>query len=184
MFVIAVIIIIGLVASGALLFFLALPEMWNFLVVSQPPRHADVIIVLSGDTGRAEYGIQLYQEGYADTMLFAGGAAQSMRREAIDMGVPEDHILLDRRSHSTFENAENSASIMQEQGLTTAILVTSAYHTRRAGIIFSGFIPEADLTVCAVPTTTTGKDWWRNSRTADYVILEYLKLVWHYLFER
>ena len=182
---VAISILLVLVLFLTLVFCFVLPNMWNFLVVNEQPKASDVIIVLSGDTGRLEYGVKLFQQGYADRLLCTGGGARAMQREAIAMGIPEDDILVERRSHSTFENATNSWQMMQEQGLKTAIVVTSAYHTRRASIIFGQFIPKQDLTVCAVPDTTwTSGNWWKDRAMASTVVSEYLKLVYHYLFER
>lgn len=180
--VISIILVLSII--WLLLFRLIIPGMWKFLVVDEMPEQSDVIIVLSGDTGRVEYGVELYQSGYADNILFAGGAAQSMKQQAISLGLNEGHILLDRKSHTTFENARNSAMIMEAQKLKSAIIVTSAYHTKRAGIIFSQFIPRSDLTICSVPDNSSAKDWWKDSYLATVVILEYLKLIWHYLFEK
>ena len=108
--------------------------MWDFLVVDEVPQRSDVIIVLSGDKGRVEYGIELYKQGYADFILLSGGVeAKSMERTALSEGVAEDHILLDSKSGTTYENACNSTDIMQSHNLRSAIIVTSAYHTRRVG---------------------------------------------------
>jgi len=176
-----IIVLAGLLISWLLIFRLALPSMWNFLLVDETPRFSDVIIVLSGDTGRAEYGIELYKSGYAKNILFAGGAAQSMKRQAMSAGIEEDRILLDRKSGTTYENARNCAAIMQAREVKSAIVVTSGYHTKRASIIFAQFFARSDLTICAVPTPG---DWWKDGNMAKAVILEYLKLAWHFLFER
>lgn len=177
-------ILLGLFLGWLLVFRLVLPGMWNFLLVDESPRPSDVIIVLSGDTGRLEYGIELYQLGYANNILFAGGAAQSMKRQAISMGITESQILTDRASHSTFQNARNSAMIMQDHELQSAIIVTSGYHTKRASIIFSQFLPRSELTICAVPDGATSHNWWKDGHTVTAVVLEYLKFIWHILFER
>jgi len=180
----ALLIVFAVSVVSFLSFRLLLPAMWNFLVINEPSKRSDVIIVLSGDAGRGQYGVTLYQQGYADKLLFSGGAAQNMRREALAAGIADSHILVDRKSHTTFENAGNSAAIMREQGLESALVVTSAYHTRRSSIIFAQFIPRANLTICAVPTSSNADNWWQDRQVATSVIFEYLKLVYHYFFER
>jgi len=163
---------------------LILPGIWNFLLLDEEPRQSDVIIVLSGDTGRFEYGLDLYKKRYSDYILFAGGAAPSMRRQALSSGIEEDHILLDSRSNSTFENARNSVAIMRDNNLKYAIVVTSGYHTKRASVIFGDFLPRSDLTICAIPGGPTRDNWWKDKETIMAVVSEYLKLIYHYLFER
>lgn len=178
-----IILAFGSLCIWLMIFKLILPGIWNFLIVDEAPKPSDVIIVLSGDEGRFEYGLELYQADYAEYILFAGGAAQSMGRLAVAAGIDAAHILLDRKSNSTFENAQNSLEIMQANKLGTAIIVTSKYHTKRTSLIFSRFIPRSDLTICAVPDGSTPENWWKNRRTATLVVLEYFKLVWHFLFE-
>jgi uncharacterized SAM-binding protein YcdF (DUF218 family) len=159
--------------------------IWNFLVVDEKPRPADVIIVISGAPGRVEHGVSLFQQGYADKILFSGGGARNMGRQAMSLGVPADHILLETRSYTTFTNAKYSLEVMQDQGLKSAILVTSSFHTRRASIIFHEFFKGLELTVSAAPyDSVNASNWWKNRDAVMFVVSEYLKLVYHYLFER
>ena len=159
--------------------------MWNFLIVNEEPKPADVIIVLSGGEDRVEHGVALYQQDYADKILFTGVGSRSMYRQALSLGITEDDILLEERSRTTFENAKYSIEIMRAQGFQSAIIVTSPTHTRRASIIFTQFFEGVDLTICSVPydSSIAGK-WWKDRSTATAVITEYLKLVFHYLLER
>jgi uncharacterized SAM-binding protein YcdF (DUF218 family) len=159
--------------------------LWNFLVVNQEPKHSDVIIVLSGDTGRVEYGVELFHSGIADRILFTGGnETEGMISLARSLGVPPDAILIDNLSHTTFDNAENTADVMRIKGFKSAVAVTSAYHTRRAGIMLERFFKGFDLTVCAVPyDNSLSLNWWKSPTTAEKVIAEYLKLAYYYLFQ-
>ena len=54
----------------------------------------------------------------------------------IDLGVPEDQILVETRSINTTQNARYSAEILREHGFTQPILVTSAFHMKRAVLNF------------------------------------------------
>ena len=162
-----------------------LEKMWDFLVVDEEPKPADVIIVISGSEDRVPYGVELYQLGYADTLLLSGGSAQNLKKQALSLGVPEDHILLESKSNTTFGNAKYSSEIVRDQGFTSAILVTSPFHTRRAGMFFKQFFEGVDLTVCSVPyDPSLANSWWKDERISTYVVAEYMKFVWHYLFER
>ena len=159
--------------------------MWNFLIVNEEPKPADVIIVLSGGEDRVEHGVRLYQQDYADKLLFTGVGSRSMYRQALSLGITEDDILLEERSRTTFENAKYSVEIVRAQGFQSAIIVTSPTHTRRSSIIFAEFFEGVDLTVCSVPYDLSIADkWWKDRGTTRDVTSEYLKLLWHYLFER
>ncbi len=69
---------------------------------------------------------------YEDT----GAEAKIARRILIDLGVPESKILVETQSINTTQNARYSAEILRAQGLTQPILVTSAFHMKRAVLNF------------------------------------------------
>jgi len=108
---------------------------------------ADAIVAVSGgDTlARTDEAIKLYQNGWAPKLIFSGAAedksgpsnAAVMRREALAAGVPEQNILVEEYSMTTKQNAENTQSLFQQNGIKSVILVTSGYHERRAGLEFS-----------------------------------------------
>ena len=58
--------------------------------------------------------------------------ASAMEEYFLRRGVPEKDIILEDKSRSTMENLVFSAKIMQENGLDSAIIVTSDYHAERA----------------------------------------------------
>lgn len=110
-------------------------------------RKADAIIAVSGgDTSaRAAEAIRLYKQGWADTLIFSGAAqdktgpsnASAMRTLALDEGVPESAILTEDNSETTRQNAEQTKKLLQDNDIQTVILVTSAYHQRRASLEFN-----------------------------------------------
>ena len=154
----------------------------NLLIVNEEPKPSDVIIVLEGGNDRVAEGVSLYQSGNADKILFTGGAGtHDMARYALSLGVTLDHLIIEDTSCTTFGNAKNSLEVMQTQGFKSAIVVTSPYHTRRASIIFHQIFRGLDLTICSVPYDN---NWWKNRRNLMAVTTEYMKLVYHYLFER
>lgn len=109
-------------------------------------RPADVIVAVSGgDTqARTDKAVQLYQAGWAPKLMFSGAAADKsgpsnaavMRTQALKAGVPEDAIIIEGYSETTHENAQRSGDVVQSQNFKRVILVTSAYHQRRASIEF------------------------------------------------
>jgi len=165
--------------------FVVVKEMWNYLTVKEEPKSADVIIVLTGGIDRVTYGVKLYQLGYAHKVLFAGGSARKMSIQAQTLGLPSDAVLLEVESYSTYTNAKYSLEVMRSQGFKSAIVVSSPWHTRRVSLIFHKFFRGLDLTVAGVPyDSSLSNNWWKDSNLAYDVVTEYLKLVWHYLFER
>lgn len=104
-----------------------------------------IVTVSGGDTpARTSEAIKLYKHGWADKLVFSGAAqdktgpsnAEAMRRQAVADGVPESAIIVEEASETTRENAEETQELLTQQDIGTVILVTSAYHQRRAGLEF------------------------------------------------
>lgn len=58
--------------------------------------------------------------------------AEVMRRLALDHGVPEERIVIEDRSRNTFENAVYTGRIILDRGWSGIVVVTDAWHMRRA----------------------------------------------------
>ncbi len=69
---------------------------------------------------------------------FRGKAPEApiVKRFLVDLGVPESRIHLEGESRDTRENAILSAAILRRVGYTSPVLVTSAFHMRRAVLLF------------------------------------------------
>ncbi len=70
--------------------------------------------------------------------VFAGKSAEApiMARILVDLGVPADRVVAEARSRDTRENARYTAEIARRGGYRNPVLVTSAYHMRRAVAAF------------------------------------------------
>ncbi len=81
---------------------------------------------------------------YADS----GAEALIARRILMDLGVPEGDILVETESLTTGQNARYTAVILGERGLSRPVLVTSAFHMKRAVLNFEN----NGVTVLPFPT--------------------------------
>lgn len=107
---------------------------------------ADAIVAISGGDTRARTGeaIKLYQSGWAPKLIFSGAAqdksgpsnAEAMKKQAISSGVSESSILTEELAVNTQENAANTQTLIRSNNLKRIILVTSAYHQKRASLEF------------------------------------------------
>jgi uncharacterized SAM-binding protein YcdF (DUF218 family) len=59
-----------------------------------------------------------------------------IERMLTDFGVPEDQIIIESSSRDTIENAKNAKAICHYMGFENPILVTSAFHMKRAVLSF------------------------------------------------
>lgn len=106
------------------------------------PRPPRVYPDLIGAADRVWHAARLYQAGKAPFVIASGGTlpwkdgrfreASAMETLLTSWGVPADSILKESSSANTYENATNTAEIVEERGFDRVLLVTSALHMRRA----------------------------------------------------
>ena len=164
-----------------------------FLIVEDPPRPADAIIVLGGDwKGRIEKGIELYRQGLAPRLVVTGGRlvapetteADYLAAVALRAGVPRDAIIAERHSHSTWQDALRTLELARQQGFRRVLLVTSDWHSRRARWVFRRVYGPAGIEVLSVPSPEWRFDtlrWWQYPDGGETVIIEYVRLLWYAL---
>ena len=104
-----------------------------------------IITVSGGDTSaRTMEAIRLHKTGWSDRLIFSGAAADKsgpsnaevMMKLALKEGVSPTAVSIEKFSTNTAENAENTAELVRGMNLKRVMLVTSAYHQRRASIEF------------------------------------------------
>lgn len=136
---------------------------------------ADAIVVVSGgDTNaRVQEGVSLFKKGWARQLIFSGAAADetglsnalAMKNYAVKLGVSESFISIEEFSRTTAENAANTSEYIKRNNLTRIILVTSAYHQRRASLEFGSRLGDS-VTVINSPVKNDrqwSSYWWSSS---------------------
>lgn len=122
-------------------------------------ENADAIVLLGGaarghvhmgrlpdlnqHADRLVHAVALYRAGKSSLIVVSGGGAPGSRSEARQirdllqvMGVPSRAIKLEEQSRNTYDNAVYTARMLQELQLQRVLLVTSAFHMRRAEAAF------------------------------------------------
>jgi uncharacterized SAM-binding protein YcdF (DUF218 family) len=133
----------------------------------------DAIVVVSGgdNNARIDKGVQLWKEGWSDTLIFSGAAAEgdvsnakAMKRIAVLKGIPAEDILIEEKSKTTAENAQMSAVVITAQGMKSIILVTSPYHQRRTYELFNKSLPDVKIiNQSALDEQWRKKGWWESN---------------------
>lgn len=165
-----------------------LPPVGQFLSRSDPPGKADVIIVLAGDGSglRISRGGELAQQGLAPKVLVSGPDGMYGGYEcdfaiayAVKKGFPES--LFERVPHtgrSTKDEAAIFVQLMRNRGIKHYILVSTDFHTRRAGKLFQAAGPELQMTVIGAPDPKHPlATWWKDRETMKTVWTEYQKTI-------
>jgi uncharacterized SAM-binding protein YcdF (DUF218 family) len=81
------------------------------------------------------------------------GEAPIVKRFLVDLGVPPNMIIMENKSRDTRENARFSGKICVKSGYRRPLLVTSAFHMKRAVISFQ----DAGIPVTPIPASF--KSW-------------------------
>ncbi|WP_249336431.1 YdcF family protein, partial [Vibrio parahaemolyticus] len=90
--------------------------------------------------------VRLYKEKKVSKLLLSGGNLaidqkpefESMKEYALDNGVPDSDIILERHAKNTVENAQYSSEIIVESEIAkrSVAILTTAFHIKRAKYLF------------------------------------------------
>lgn len=100
-------------------------------------------INFKSSSDRLLQAIELYQDGVIEKLFITGGSgeifnqkhkeSEILKEYLILLGIPPDDIIIEKNSKNTYENAVESAKILKpKESNDTYLLITSAYHMRRA----------------------------------------------------
>jgi uncharacterized SAM-binding protein YcdF (DUF218 family) len=135
---------------------------WRYPMRRFPAGDGEAMVVLSGAIYRADdsqpellpgydtylrcrYAAWLYRNWKALPIVASGGPAGGhppqiladvMAQVLEQAGVPAAGIWKERESQSTYENAVYSVRLLREKGIRRIVLVTEAFHMRRAEACF------------------------------------------------
>ena len=160
----------------------------EYLVQSENPVPADTIVVLAGDfTGnRVVLAGKLVKAGFAPNALVSGPAGMYGLYEcdleipyAVREGYPASYFVrFPNESKSTTSEAEAIIPQLRKLHVHRIDLVTSTFHTRRAGRIFRSLAPDIETHVVAAPDVYFTPDgWWKNREARKTFLLEWIKTV-------
>jgi uncharacterized SAM-binding protein YcdF (DUF218 family) len=175
----------------------------GLIVSAELRQRADAIVVLSGSKAyveRARRAAQLYHEGRGAKIILTNDNQQSgwsveqqanpffIERAAAELksaGVPADAIeMLPQAVTSTQEEASLLRAVASARGLRSILVVTSAYHSRRALWTWRNVFEEAGVEIgldAVAPGDQTPRPavWWLQPRGWPMVAGEYFKLIYY-----
>lgn len=165
-----------------------LAALGNFLIKTDSPSKSDIIVVLAGDGfgNRILRAAELVKEGYAPHALISGPDGSYGNYEcdlaipfAVRAGYPESYFIhFEHHARSTEEEAQAVVAKLREMRVKRVLLVTSTYHTRRAGKIFRRAAPDLDIRVVSAPDKFFKPDsWWRDREARKIFLLEWTKTI-------
>jgi uncharacterized SAM-binding protein YcdF (DUF218 family) len=190
-----------------------MPNLGQWLVAEDDLQASDMIVVLMGSLPdrihRILQAVDIYNERYSDKLVFVNshrvdndifvergveippGNAQLSKMAAIDLGVPEENILI---LEGNAKSTQDEALIIREyirnnRAIESIILVTSKYHSGRSKKIFRKALSSLDreINIYSSPSKYDPfnvNQWWKDKEDIKLVVLEYLKLANFYFREQ
>jgi uncharacterized SAM-binding protein YcdF (DUF218 family) len=179
----------------------------RFLIVNTPLNHADAIVVLSGAAvyrERTERAADYYRQGVADRILITNDNLRGewssteqrnpffherARNNLLTLGVPADRVeLIPDPVANTSEEAQALKRYAEVHKLKSLLVVTSAYHSRRAlwtlGKVFKETAIKIGIrSVEGGEQTPSPSTWWLYTRGWQMVAGEYVKMAYYFVTE-
>jgi uncharacterized SAM-binding protein YcdF (DUF218 family) len=127
---------------------------------SSAPKHADVVVVLSGDKKRLAPGLELIRRGVAPVLAISTVTRTPHWPQAAGLCLRHRYaharvLCFDAVPYSTRGEARTVARIARDQGWKSVVVVTSTFHVTRAKLLFRRCL-EIPVFVVGTPST-----WWR-----------------------
>jgi uncharacterized SAM-binding protein YcdF (DUF218 family) len=184
--------VLALVVIVAIFHAQILAALGGYLVHGDLPQKADAALVLAGDGwgNRILTAAQLARDGYVPKVLVSGPDGAYGQYEsglaipfAVKHGYPASYFIpVDHKALSTQSEAAAVMPEIRREGIRRLLLVTSNYHTRRAGRIFRALAPDLTILVVAAPDRSYTPDgWWHNREAQKIFLAEWEKTIANWL---
>ncbi|MEU3724960.1 YdcF family protein [Streptomyces sp. NPDC031705] len=137
--------------------------VWDYHLMGHQLRPVDVAIGLgSHDLGVAQATADLYHRGLFPTVVFTGGnspttrnrfprgEAVHFREHALELGVPDEAILVEPNAANTGQNITLARDLLASAGIvpTTVMLISKPYMERRSFATARKLWPDVEI-ICA-----------------------------------
>ena len=136
---------------------------------SEQARPVDAIVVMGAAqydgrpspqlAARLDQVVEIWPDDNASLVVVTGGnqpgdrftEAQASATYLIERGIPESAILLENAGSDTIDSLDRVATMLDERGLDTVLIVTDPYHALRSRMVAE----EQGLTAYVSPTDTS-----------------------------
>lgn len=150
----------------------------------QPIKSDCIFCMCSNDIRVAEYAAKLYLNGYAPKLVFSGGVgrftqgifdaseAEAFAQVAIDMGVPEQNIILETQSTNSGENVQFTARLFEQLDYKPErfILVQKPFMARRALATFAKQWPHPYQSLVSCSSGLSFSNYFNDTLPSDLVL--------------
>lgn len=135
---------------------------------------------------RVKEGLKLYEKGKVQKLIVSGGLgryapteAEVMAQVAISMGVNQTDLILEKKATTTEENLLYSKFLGDELGFENYILVSDAFHLKRA-LLIAHKLDMSAQGAAALDSPLYTNQWLK----VKYTVREVFGLIKFYVFDR
>jgi len=134
-----------------------------------------------------ETGLDVYSTGGAMYPELTEPEGLIMQRWLVRLGVTQARTHAENASKNTWENAANTAMLLQEKGIKQIVLVTTAWHMPRSVWVFESHGLQVIAAPCAYVVERGPYDLrsylphWNVLAGSGDALHEYLGLLWYHL---
>lgn len=100
---------------------------------------------------RIRRAAELYQKGQCTKLVISGGTtgrnhneAEKMGAYALELGIPEEALILEKQARNTFDNFRFSAQLINPDA--SICIITSRFHVRRSAFFARKFLTDFTFT--------------------------------------
>ncbi len=185
--------VIVLLGALPVLIYLMLTAAGALLIVGDPLRKSDVVVLLGGgDRLRMEEALKIYMDRDASLMVLTETGEQDpdtgeaysriIQLEMLEMGMPLGGMVFTaEHGNSTYDEAVAVRDLVTaNEAVKSVIIVTDPYHTMRTRLIYREVFADSGIRVAVRPVrghwyrSTT---WWRSRAGWEATLTEYIKLI-------
>ena len=153
---------------------------------SDEPVPSDLIVMVGGgEASRMEKAAALFKEGYAEKVLITPVVESEQFAQssalAVENGIPPSALLLDHEATSTYQNALYTMEIMEEEGMSSALVVTSDYHVKRTKYIYDK-LNDGSFEFRYISSLSEADHRWNEGPGAFYIWYSEAIKLWAYRF--
>ncbi|WP_395541761.1 YdcF family protein [Neotabrizicola sp. sgz301269] len=164
----------------------------TFLFVTSPPEPVDLAFVFCSPTiSSLQPALALYRAGLTSRLLITGAGTaidgseewSFYRRHALEAGLPEAALLVEKTARNTAENAALGAALIARDigwaGLRSLAVSAKPFHMRRALMTLRRHVPPG-IRLIAQPPEEPGDlsatNWWQSAQGRQRVFSELGKI--------
>ena len=158
----------------------------------QAAVRADAAFVLGGSAGDRELqAAEIFRQGLVRTFVMTGMEDVIPEAELLEMhwrahllkraGIPAESILLDAFSTNSDDEAAIGLKLARERGWKRVLVLSDPPHMRRLSVIWGRAFAGSGIELHFVPSRPkwwAPERWWTSRRSAQFLVSEYIKLVY------